>query len=72
MNNETKTLEQIAEEVAQKFLDIPTLKTQNSDRLDFHENAVWCIKSALLEMYRLGQQNPTPKKRLTTKKIKTT
>ena len=41
-------------EIAQQHLDISTLNTQNSDSLDFKELAVWQIKTALEEAFRMG------------------
>ena len=46
--------EKLLEEIARKHLDIQTLETQNSDGLDFHDVAVWAIKSALEEAYESG------------------
>lgn len=36
------------------FVGVETLERQNSDSLDFHEVAVWEIKSALLAVYGAG------------------
>jgi hypothetical protein len=42
-------------EIATKhFHSIETLETRNSDRLDFHDVAVWAIRSALTEAYAAG------------------
>ncbi len=42
-------------EIAMKhFHSIETLETQNSDRLDFHDVAVWAIRAALVEAYAAG------------------
>ena len=43
--------------IASNHLQIETLETRNSDRLDFHDVAVWSIKAALIEAFELGQQN---------------
>ena len=43
--------------IAQKHLDIETLATRKSDRLDFHDVAVWSLKAALETAYQAGQQN---------------
>lgn len=44
-------------EIAQKnFFGITTIETQNSDRLDFHDTAIWCIRSAIEEAYKAGYQ----------------
>ncbi|WP_210880356.1 DUF6900 domain-containing protein [Roseovarius autotrophicus] len=36
------------------FHSIETLETRNSDRLDFHDVAVWAIRAALAEAYAAG------------------
>ena len=36
------------------FHTIQTLETRNSDRLDFHDVAVWAIRAALNEAYAAG------------------
>ena len=42
-------------EIATKhFHSIETLETQNSDRLDFHDVAVWAIRAALEAAYTAG------------------
>lgn len=40
--------------IAQKHLDIETLESRHSDRLDFHDVAVWCIKEALHAAFMAG------------------
>lgn len=42
--------------IAQTILGLETLDTRNSDRLDFHELAVWNIKAALQAAFEAGQQ----------------
>jgi len=42
-------------QVANQYLRIPTLETRHSDRLDFHDCAVWSIRDALIAAYRAGQ-----------------
>ena len=43
-------------EIATKhFHSIETLETQNSDRLDFHDVAVWAIRAALEAAFAAGQ-----------------
>lgn len=44
--------------IAQKHLDIETLETRHSDRLDFHDVAVWGIKQALHAAFMAGLQAP--------------
>ncbi|HEY3325048.1 MAG TPA: hypothetical protein VGP72_31635 [Planctomycetota bacterium] len=41
--------------IARETLRLETLEARNSDRLDFHEQAVWSIKDALVAAYRAGQ-----------------
>ena len=41
-------------EIAERHLFLETLETRNSDRLDFHEHAVWAIRSALEAAYEAG------------------
>ena len=40
--------------IAQKHLGIETLQTRNSDSLDFHDPAVWCLKDALDAAFKAG------------------
>lgn len=40
--------------IAQKHLGIETLETRKSDRLDFHDTAVWCIRDALEAAFKAG------------------
>lgn len=49
-----KPVEQLLTQIAQQHLDIETLETRWSDRLDFHDVAVWCIKAALEAAYQAG------------------
>ena len=39
---------------AKHFHSIETLETRNSDRLDFHDVAVWAMRAALEEAYATG------------------
>lgn len=48
-------MDKIIEKIAQEQLWIETLKTRNSDDLDFHECSVWGIKEALKQAYEAGQ-----------------
>jgi hypothetical protein len=47
--------QQIAE-IAARVLGISTLATQKSDRLDFHDLAVWSIREALEAAYEAGRK----------------
>jgi hypothetical protein len=44
----------LLEIAAKHFHTIETLETQHSDRLDFHDVAVWAIRAALNEAYAAG------------------
>lgn len=48
-------MDQILEQIARKELGIATLKTRNSDRLDFHEVSVESLRRALQAAYEAGQ-----------------
>ena len=43
-------------EIAQRRFFLETLETQNSDRLDFHDVAVWAIRDALEEVFEAGRR----------------
>lgn len=45
------------EKIANDILSIETLKTRNSDSLDFHDVSVWSLKRALEAAYKAGQQS---------------
>jgi hypothetical protein len=51
-----KAVDQELAEIAQKYLDIDTLETQNSDSLDFHDLSVANLKEALEEAYLAGKR----------------
>lgn len=48
--------QQTIHQIAQKHLGIETLETRKSDRLDFHDLAVWCLEAALKAAFEAGQQ----------------
>lgn len=58
MSDKTTTTDNPAQNIidliAQKKLGIASLKTQNSDRLDFHELSVASIREALETAFKLG------------------
>ena len=41
-------------EIATRHFFVETLETRNSDRLDFHDVAVWAMHAALNEAYEAG------------------
>jgi len=51
-----QTRDQALTEIATTILDLETLDTRNSDRLDFQELAVWQIKKALEAAYAAGRE----------------
>ena len=64
------TKNKIFADIAKRRLGIKTLRTRNSDSLDFHDVAVWQIKDALEEAFQAGKDslkgvpiNPPPQKR---------
>ena len=44
-------------EIARKYLGLETLLTRHSDRLDFHDTAVWCIRDALQAAFEAGAKH---------------
>ncbi|CAE6714911.1 DUF6900 domain-containing protein [Candidatus Nitrotoga fabula] len=56
MNQTRQTTDQIIEMIAKKHFDIQTLDTRYSDRLDFHDVAVWEVKAALQAAFEAGRQ----------------
>ena len=69
---QNKDLNKLLEQIALKHFFIETLETQHSDRLDFHDVAVWSIKSALEAAYAAGKAtgNAAAKNTSTTSKGK--
>ena len=53
---DAKTLERLLNQIAAEHLHIDTLATRNSDRLDFHDTAVWCIRDALEAAFKAGAE----------------
>ena len=50
-------LERLFAKIAKLQLRIPTLETRKLDSLDFHEVAVWSVRSALLSAYDAGRKS---------------
>ncbi len=46
----------VIKNIASDLLGIETLDTRKSDRLDFHELAVWQIREALKAAFEAGRQ----------------
>ncbi|HFI0464891.1 TPA: hypothetical protein ACGOY9_000303 [Streptococcus suis] len=51
------TTEEILTKIAQEHLNIETLEQRWSDNLDFHDCAVWAIKSALETAFEAGKNS---------------
>jgi hypothetical protein len=49
-----KQIDTLLNLIAQKHLRIETLETRKSDRLDFHDTAVWCLRDALEAAFKAG------------------
>ncbi|MDZ7920773.1 DUF6900 domain-containing protein [Rhodoferax sp.] len=49
------TTQQTLEHIARRRLSMDSLETRRSDRLDFHEVAVWNILAALQDAFEAGQ-----------------
>ncbi|SUZ33242.1 hypothetical protein ROE7235_03011 [Roseibaca ekhonensis] len=43
-------------EIAERHLFLETLETRNSDALDFHDTAIWAIRSALEAAFEAGRR----------------
>lgn len=43
-------------QIAERHLFLETLETRNSDSLDFHEHAIWAIRSALEAAFEAGRR----------------
>ena len=51
-----QTRDETLANIAATILNLETLDTRNSDRLDFHELSVWQIKKALEAAFTAGQE----------------
>ena len=54
MTSLSQDFDRLIEQIAKKNINVETLKTRNSDSLDFHNVAVWSIKKALEEAFIAG------------------
>ena len=55
--------------IAQTILGLETLDTRNSDRLDFHDLAVWNIKAALQAAFEAGQEASKKPRQISQKRV---
>ena len=49
------TRDALLRDIAERHLSLETLETRNTDNLDFHEHAVWAIRSALEAAFEAGR-----------------
>lgn len=58
--NETEDIDpqlaNLLDQLACKVFGVETVETRNSDRLDFHEIAVWQMQDAVRKAFLLGAQ----------------
>ncbi len=54
MTNLSQDFDRLIEQIAKKHINLETLKTRNSDSLDFHNVSVSSIKKALEEAFIAG------------------
>ena len=52
----TATRDALILAIAERHLFLDTLETRKSDNLDFHEHAVWAIRSALEAAFEAGRR----------------
>jgi len=50
----TNPPDELVLDIARRHFLIETIEARNSDRLDFHEVAVWSMADAIREAYRAG------------------
>jgi hypothetical protein len=50
------TQDELLQAIAKQVLGFETLKTRNSDELDFRDVAVWRIREALEQAYAAGER----------------
>ena len=55
------TTQQTLEKIARRRLGMDSLETRRSDRLDFHDVAVWNILAALQDAYEAGKAEAAKK-----------
>ncbi len=49
------TRDALLRDIAERHLFLETLETRNADDLDFHDHAVWAIRSALEAAFEAGR-----------------
>ena len=54
--NPTAQRDALLLQIAERHLFLETLDTRNTDSLDFHEHAVWAVRSALEAAFEAGRR----------------
>ena len=49
-------IDDLLTEIAKRHLGLETLESRRSDSLDFSDQAVWCIRDALMAAYGKGME----------------
>lgn len=57
MRTPSEKREAVVKKIAQDYLRLETLKSRNSDSLDFHGLSVWAIRQAMELAYIAGQES---------------
>lgn len=52
----TDARDALLRDIAELHLFLETLETRNADSLDFHDHAIWAIRSALEAAFEAGRQ----------------
>ena len=55
MTKDQPTRDALLLDIAERHLFLDTLEARNADSLDFHEHAVWAIRSALEAAFDAGR-----------------
>ena len=58
-SEDTRTRDEVIQEIARRHLFLTTLETRKSDSLDFNEHAVWQVRAALEAAFEAGRRNAT-------------
>lgn len=54
--NPTARRDALLLQIAERHLFLETLDTRNTDSLDFHEHAIWAVRSALEAAFEAGRR----------------
>lgn len=58
MTKKDPRMEKAINRIAREILDLETLETRMSDSLDFSDQAVWTLETALEAAFEAGQNSP--------------